>query len=87
MRTHAALLIFASAFAGCDQLSPQQGVYTLYRNSLLPGERIGRIHVATFDTAHGDNYNRGNCDIARQLFASQPGVVVRYWCEPGRFKQ
>jgi hypothetical protein len=91
-RTHAALLILAAALIGgcdlaladCDQPARQQAVSTLYRGSVLPGERI---HVATFDAAHGENYNRENCDIARRLFGSQPGVVVRYWCEPGRFKR
>jgi hypothetical protein len=26
-------------------------------------------------------YNRSNCEIARSLFQSQPGVIVTYWCE------
>ena len=45
-------------------------------------------HVATFDVVDGcwdkcGEYNSANCEIARDLFMSQPGVVVRYWCEAG----
>lgn len=85
-RTYTTLLIFGAVLAGSDRAlaecdrPPPQGVYTLYRDSVLPGERI---HVATFDAAHGETYNRENCDTARRLFAGQPGVVVRYWCERG----
>jgi hypothetical protein len=46
-----------------------------------------RNHVATFDAAEDKDYNRNNCEIARDLFASQPGVQVRYWCERGRFSE
>jgi hypothetical protein len=59
-------------------------IYTLYRNS--PEFADMRIHVATFDAAEDKDYNRQNCEIARDLFASQPGVRVRYWCERGRFQ-
>ena len=31
-------------------------------------------------------YNRENCFTARDLFAGQPGVKVRYWCELGNFR-
>ena len=44
------------------------------------------MHVATFDTANGREHNRENCHIAAELFATQPGVVVRYWCEKGGFR-
>jgi hypothetical protein len=60
------------------------GAYTLYRDS--PKFPEMRIHVATFDAADGEDYNRENCDIARQLFANQ-GVAVRYWCGRGRFNK
>lgn len=79
--------------AACDETN----VYTLYRSSPTIGSIQGegqRVHVATFDAtarecafclrADGE-YNRENCEIARELFANQPGVV-RYWCEQGRFK-
>jgi hypothetical protein len=74
------------AFAECNQPAPQ-GVYTLYRDTPpVSGLPQMRVHVATFDAADGENYNRVNCDIARQLFMNQ-GVAVRYWCERGRFNK
>ena len=45
------------------------------------------VHVATFDAAEDKDYNRENCEKARDLFASQPGVTIKYWCERGRFTQ
>jgi hypothetical protein len=61
-------------------------VFRLYRSSAaIEGTRI---HVATFDSCEkagdptpGATYNGGNCEIARSLFQSQPGVTVTYWCE------
>jgi hypothetical protein len=60
-------------------------VYTLYRNSITGKEM--RYHVATFDADVNEDYNRGNCDIARELFQKQPGVTVNYWCEKGYYKK
>lgn len=60
-------------------------VYTLYRSSIV--ERGLRIHVATFDSVDGAEYNRENCQIARGLFQAQPGVTVQYWCERGYFSK
>jgi hypothetical protein len=45
-----------------------------------------RIHVATFDSNDGDEYNRENCQTTMDLFQSQPNVKVRYWCEKGRYR-
>ncbi|MBY5321493.1 hypothetical protein HFN11_14550 [Rhizobium leguminosarum] len=59
--------------------------YTLYRNSVLDANM--RVHVASFDSSAGDAYNSENCQIAAGLFAAQPGVQVRYWCEKGRFRK
>jgi hypothetical protein len=59
-------------------------LYTLYRASTVPG--IKRIHIATFDADENDEYNRTNCDTARSLFEGQLGVVVRYWCEKGYYR-
>jgi hypothetical protein len=59
--------------------------YTLYRNSVSFADM--RLHVATFDTEDGEQYNKENCNVARELFAKQPGVTVKYWCERGRFKK
>jgi len=60
-------------------------MFTLYRNSVTDEDM--RIHVATFDAAEEEAYNRGNCEIARGLFQSQPGVTVKYWCEKGRYRK
>ena len=75
-----------------EPLKSNKGVviYTLYRNSPTVGTISGddaQIHVATFDAAEDQDYNRKNCEIARDLFASQPGITVRYWCERGKFTQ
>jgi hypothetical protein len=77
------VLILAALLGSGDRVladcPPQQGTFKLYRNSpLFPAERI---HVATFDATHGETYNRENCITANKLFESQPGVIVRYWCE------
>ena len=47
---------------------------------------INRVHIATFDATESGEYNRENCFTARDLFAGQPGVKVRYWCELGNFR-
>ena len=60
-------------------------VYTLYRSSMAKGAL--RVHVATFDADEPAKYNRGNCEIAKQLFQNQPGVNVRYWCEKDYYKK
>lgn len=60
-------------------------VYTLYRSSAVVGGKTWRLHVATMDAADGAEYNRGNCEVAKKLFQSQPGVTVEYWCERGYF--
>ncbi len=59
--------------------------YTLYRSSEAPV--ILRVHVATFDSNDGEKFNRVNCQIAAELFQSQPLVVVDYWCEKGRYRK
>ena len=75
----AAVAVAALLLGGCDS-----DTYTLYRNS--PGFPDMLIHVATFDATDGDKYNSENCQIARDLFANQPRVTVRYWCEKGRYR-
>lgn len=77
-----ALGIVAVAFLGACQ--PRGPFYTLYRSSVTD-PRV-RLHIATFDTANRDEYNRDNCQIAAELFAKQLGVVVRHWCEKGGFR-
>ena len=81
----AALLVLASL---CSALAACQGqdatTFTLYRNSVLNDG--ARIHVATFDAADGEDYNRENCTAAAGLFGGQPGTRTRFWCEKGRFR-
>ena len=60
-------------------------VYTLYRNSITGQGK--RFHVATFDADEQEDYNRGNCEIAKDLFQKQPGVTVKYWCEKGYYRK
>ena len=72
------VIAFALALLpACDDSKSKGVVYTLYRNS--PAFADMRIHVATFDAAEDKDYNRDNCEIARDLFASQPGVTIKYW--------
>jgi hypothetical protein len=72
------------ALSACDPRD--SSTYTLYRDSATDGALM-RIHVATFDADEDADYNRGNCEIARGLFQDQPGILVRYWCEVGRFRK
>jgi hypothetical protein len=79
-----AMLVAISIFiAGCSD----DGVYTLYHHSPIGDGNFKLIHVASFDSAEGNDYNSENCEIARELFQSQAGVSVKYWCEKGRSKQ
>lgn len=51
--------------------------YKLYRTSPVAKENI---LVASFNAKESDDYNRKNCDIAKGLFQSQPGVTEKYMC-------
>jgi len=75
--------LIAADVAGADDRA--KNIVTLYRNSVLDSEM--RIHIATFDAGAGAIYNSENCQIAAQLFQGQPGVTVRYWCEPGPYRK
>jgi len=46
-----------------------------------------RIHVATFDSEDGKDYNNGNCKQAQLLFQTQSDVKTKFWCEEGHFKK
>jgi hypothetical protein len=72
-------LVALSACAGGDNS------YTLYTTS--PGLDNTRMHIATFDAAQPDSYNRENCDHVRDLFIKLPGTQARYWCEKGRYRR
>ena len=61
-------------------------IYTLYSTSVTGGGDQMRIHVATFDSSYGEQYNEEKCEMGRRLFQQQAGVIVRYWCEKGRYR-
>ena len=78
-----ALFLFGAS--GCSDRAGSADAYTLYRSSIVEG--VGRIHVATFDSKDGENYNSENCELAASLFQRQPDVKTRFWCEKGKFKK
>jgi len=62
--------------------------FTLYRSSLAIEN--ARLHVATFDAdddTPASQYNRSNCELAAELFQSQPDVKTKFWCEKGLFRR
>ncbi len=75
------ILIISIFLSACSHNEP----YTLYRNSVM--DEFERIHVATFDAKEGEKYNQENCDIAKDLFQKQDGVLTKFWCEKGVFKK
>lgn len=80
------VLTVGIGLVGCSGSSDDH-VFTLYRTSPTAQGASMRLHVATFDSADGESYNSGNCEVARGLFQGQLGVTVRYWCEKGRFRK
>jgi hypothetical protein len=78
--------VVGAAAASADGGKAENNIFTLYRSSILGSD--WRIHIATFDVTDGTpSYNAENCQIAAELFQNQPGVSVRYWCEPGRYRK
>ena len=88
------VLLSTLALMACDK-----DTYTLYRDGakitgaeeLSPGiidkmHRL-RIHIATFDASDGAAYNQENCELAKSLFQSQPGITSKFWCEKGVFRK
>ena len=79
------LCLIAAALAlltACDD-GPRGGpVYTLYRNEI--GD--GRVRVATFDAPEPADFNRQNCEIARDAFASREARTFRFSCERRGFQ-
>lgn len=79
-------IVLLSALAtGCNSGVGNDTVWTLYRDSIA-GES-NRVHVASFDAAENDTYNRSNCEQAQTLFQNRKEVRTRFWCEKGRFKK
>lgn len=67
---------------GC---SASESTYTLYRNSVT--DENMRIHISTFNSTDGHNYNMSNCQIAQELFQKQEGIKTKFWCEKGNYKK
>ena len=78
-------LTFALCACGGASSPSDASIFVLYRNSVT--DENMRLHVATFDAADGEGYNRGNCDQAKELFQTQPGVKTKFWCEKGRYRK
>lgn len=67
------------------EFGPSNKYQTLYSNSIL--DATARVHVGTFDSDAGGAYNKRNCEGTRQLFQKHPGLTIKFWCEPGRYKK
>ncbi|WP_171101567.1 hypothetical protein [Ruegeria sp. HKCCD7255] len=76
----AATISITSIFAG--PAWAEENTYSLYRTSLVNG--ISKVHIATFDTSNGGDYNFESCQLAAELFQKQPSVKTKFWCEQGR---
>lgn len=63
----------------------QTTAFTLLRDSVT--DRTIRVHVASFDTDHGEAYNLENCNLVAVLLQQQPGVRTRFWCEKGPYRE
>lgn len=74
-------IVLTTAIAACTDSE----AFTLYRNSPVGADM--RIHVASFNAADGEAYNRENCQVAASLFKTQSGVTVAYWCEKGQYRK
>lgn len=71
--------------AACASTASDERIYTLYRSSAVNDSL--RIHVATFDAAVGEIYNRDSCEYTRALYQAQPGIDTRFWCEKGVYRK
>ena len=76
-----AILATFPSYAHRGDHIPAEDVYTLYRSSAL--DKTMRIHMATFDSADGKEYNEENCALVRDLILTLPNIAVAYWCERG----
>jgi hypothetical protein len=75
------IMIAGVALLGCGDAV----TYTLYRNLFVIPD--ARLHVATFDSTDGAQYNSENCLLARDLFQQQPDIRTTFWCEKGKFRR
>ena len=81
MRKIGLFATLALGLAGCS--NEPESAHTLYQGSQASANT--RVHVATFDSASGEASNRANCELVRDLLKSQPGRIIPFWCEKGRF--
>lgn len=81
----AGAFVCAAGVNGCGSGASESESFVLYRNSIA--DENMRIHVASFDVADGEAYNRANCELARDLFQAQPRTSTKFWCEKGRFRK
>jgi hypothetical protein len=63
----------------------EPGAYTLLRTETV-GD-TARIVVATFDADETEQFNKGNCEHARELFQIEPANRARFWCERGKVRK
>ena len=66
-------LILVALLLGCSS----DNTYELKRTSPVLDSLI---HIATFDAGESSDYNKGNCEISRDLLQSQPGIVTTFIC-------
>ena len=78
------VMFSSSSFADVSSVS----VFTLYRNN--HSNPAARVHIATFDTKNGGQYNELHCNKAVKYFRSDAksrGSDERFWCEKGYVKK
>jgi hypothetical protein len=83
MRALIPLGFIAAVLAAACSRQPE--AYTLLRNETV-GD-TSRIVVATFDANETEEFNRGNCEHARELFQIEPANRSRFWCEKGKVRE
>ena len=80
------LIIYTIQIVNANVLD--DSVFTLYRNN--NDNPFIRIHLATFDSSNGEQFNLWYCQKAVQYFqeaAKSRGSNERIWCEKGYFRE
>lgn len=81
-KTNSMALILACSgllLTGCKD---NDSGYTLYRESEVAGDK--RLHVATFDSFYGADFNEKNCEATAIMFHEK--AKLKFWCEKGPYK-
>ena len=66
----------------------EENVFTLIRNNHV--NPLIRVHIATFDSANGPDFNAWYCQKAQDYFqkaAKERGSKEKLWCEKGYFEE